>query len=57
MSLWKVPDKEAAEFMTDLYKNMFSGQSIEVAFYITQTTMKKKYRNDPYKWAAWILVR
>ena len=57
MSLWKVPDKETAEFMTNLYKNMFDGLSIENAFYTTQTIMRNKYRNDPYKWAAWILVR
>lgn len=57
MSLWKVPDTESAEFMTLLYKNIFTKQTIEDAFRNTQTTMKNKYRNEPYKWAAWILVR
>jgi len=57
MSLWKVPDTETAEFMTLLYKNIFAHQAIEAAFQNTQTIMKNKYRDEPYKWAAWILVR
>jgi len=57
MSLWQVPDKETAEFMKCFYKDLFSGQSIEKAFASSQTTMKKKYRDDPYKWAAFVLVR
>ena len=57
MSLWKVPDAETAEFMQEFYKNLFARQPIRVAFYNTQTAMKNKYRNDPYKWAAWVLVR
>ncbi len=57
MSLWKVPDAETAEFMTGFYKKMFDGQSIEDAFYNTQTLMKNKYRSEPYNWAAWILVK
>jgi CHAT domain-containing protein len=57
MSLWDVPDEETAEFMTEFYKEMFAGQTIENAFYNTQTNMKNKYRNEPYKWAAWILVK
>lgn len=57
MSLWDVPDAETSEFMIELYKRLFAGQDIEDAFYNTQATMKKKYRNEPYKWAAWILVR
>jgi CHAT domain-containing protein len=57
MSLWKVPDKETAEFMELFYKNLFDKQSIEDAFYSAQTVMKNNYRKEPYKWAAWILVR
>lgn len=57
MSLWKVPDAETAEFMQEFYKNLFNKESISDAFYHAQTVMKNKYRNDPYKWAAWVLVR
>ena len=57
MSLWKVPDTETAEFMQLFYKNMFESKAIDQSFYKTQTIMKNKYRDDPYKWAAWILLR
>jgi CHAT domain-containing protein len=57
MSLWKVPDKETVEFMQEFYKNLFAGESISTAFYRAQKVLKAKYRSDPYKWAAWVLVR
>jgi len=57
MSLWKVPDAETAEFMGLFYKNLFAKQSISDAFHNTQNVMKNKYRYEPYKWAAWILLR
>jgi len=57
MSLWKVPDNTTAEFMQGFYKNIFNKQSINDAFYNAQSMMKNKYRKQPYKWAAWILVR
>ena len=57
MSLWKVPDIETAEFMEEFYKNLFDKQTISIAFLNAQSVMKNKYRNDPYKWAAWVLVR
>lgn len=57
MSLWKVPDQETAEFMSLFYENIFRQQNISDAFTAAQTAMKNKYRNDPYKWAAFILVR
>ena len=57
MSLWKVPDAEAAEFMEIFYKSLFESKAIDKAFDKTQSLMRDKYRNEPYKWAAWILVR
>lgn len=57
MSLWKVSDAEATEFMEEFYKNLFAKQSISEAFNNTQKVMKNKYRLQPYKWAAWVLVR
>jgi tetratricopeptide (TPR) repeat protein len=57
MSLWKVPDAETAEFMTAFYSALFSENSVEDAFVTSQTVMKNKYRSNPYKWAAFVLVR
>jgi CHAT domain-containing protein len=57
MSLWEVPDDATAEFMQEFYKNIFKQQPVNQAFYNTQTTMKNKYRAEPFKWAAWILVQ
>ena len=57
MSLWKVPDAETSEFMIAFYNSWFNGKSIPLAFNYTQKLMKKKYPKDPYKWAAFVLVR
>ncbi len=57
MSLWKVPDAETAEFMEQFYKKLFSGKTIPEAFLYAQNAMKKKYPDEPYKWAAFVLVR
>lgn len=57
MSLWKVPDQATTEFMTEFYKNLFDHQSINDAYFHAQTELKNKYRTEPYKWAAWILVK
>ena len=57
MSLWKVPDNETAEFMKQFYKALFSGGTIEQAYTSAQSVMKNQYRKDPYKWAAFILLR
>ncbi len=57
MSLWKVPDKETAEFMAFFYNYWFNGNPIPTAYYQTQQYMKSKYPNDPFKWAVFVLVR
>ncbi len=57
MSLWKVPDEETAEFMQLFYGNLFKKQTFTDAFYQAQTSMKNKYWNDPYRWAAFVLVQ
>ncbi len=57
MSLWKVPDAETAEFMQLFYKNVFDQKAIDKSFYEAQAVMRNKYRQSPYKWAAWILIR
>ena len=57
MSLWKVPDEETAAFMQLFYKNIFEGKAIDRSFYEAQNFMRNKYRKEPYKWAAWVLVK
>lgn len=57
MSLWKVPDQETKEFMTEFYNQYFTSQNIEKSFANTQQYMKNKYPNDLYSWAAFVLVR
>ncbi len=54
MSLWQVPDKETAEFMTHFYENLFEIKDVKEAFSATQKIMRQKY--DPYFWAAFVLV-
>jgi tetratricopeptide (TPR) repeat protein len=56
MSLWDVPDKETTEFMAGFYDNWLGGKDIHEAFRMTQNTMKNKYKNEPAKWAAFVLM-
>jgi CHAT domain-containing protein/lipopolysaccharide biosynthesis regulator YciM len=55
MSLWQVPDIETAEFMKLFYNNWLSGEEIRIAFINAQRTMQEKYKNEPLKWAAFVL--
>jgi CHAT domain-containing protein len=57
MSLWQVPDKETSEFMTFFYTRLLRGFPIPDAFKYAQEQMKQKYYDEPYKWAAFVLVR
>jgi tetratricopeptide (TPR) repeat protein/CHAT domain-containing protein len=57
MSLWKIPDKETAEFMEYFYENLFGGSSIPEAFASTQKYMRRKYPAEPYKWAAFVMLK
>ena len=55
MSLWEVPDVETSEFMTIFYTNWLNGQDVRAAFRNTQLAMSTKYRDNPEKWAAFVL--
>lgn len=57
MSLWDVDDAAGAEFMQEFYQNLFNNRSIADAFSTAQQVMKTKYRNNPYLWAGFILIR
>jgi CHAT domain-containing protein len=57
MSLWKVPDLATKEFMITFYTEYLTHQKpVREAFKITQSKMKKKYRNEPYKWGGFVLM-
>ena len=56
MSLWKVPDESTKEFMVTFYKQFLSGESIRDSYQTTQQVMSAKYPDDPFRWAAFVLV-
>lgn len=56
MSLWEVPDLETAEFMSIFYTNWLNGEPIREAFRNTQLEMSTKYKDNPEKWAAFVLL-
>lgn len=56
MSLWEVPDKETAEFMTGFYELWLKNNTIRQAFNKTQLKMNKLYPYNPEKWAAFVLI-
>lgn len=58
MSLWEVPDDETSEFMKLFYKTWLSGdQGIYEAFTHTKRIIAAKYRDEPQKWAGFVLVQ
>jgi CHAT domain-containing protein/tetratricopeptide (TPR) repeat protein len=56
MSLWEVPDKETTEFMESFYDNFLGGKEIHDAFRTAQAKMRNDYKNEPFKWAAFVLM-
>ena len=56
VSLWKVPDESTKEFMVTFYKQLLSGKPIRESYHLTQQVMSAKYPDDPFKWAAFVLV-
>ena len=55
MSLWEVPDKETSEFMTTFYTYWLGGKDIRTAFRDTQLELSATYKDNPEKWAAFVL--
>jgi CHAT domain-containing protein len=56
MSLWQVPDKQTSELMQTFYQQLLSGQTVREAFNSAQNQLKNQYRNDPFVWAAFVLI-
>jgi CHAT domain-containing protein len=55
MSLWQVLDAETSEFMTMFYNNWIVLKNVRKAFNETQRAMQKTYKDEPEKWAAFVL--
>jgi CHAT domain-containing protein len=56
MSLWQVPDKETTEFMEKFYAHWLGSNDIHKSFQKTQLHMRNKYKDDPFKWAGFVLM-
>jgi CHAT domain-containing protein len=57
MSLWKVPDQETAMYMEAFYTHYCKYRDPRQAYQHAQSNMKTRYRTEPSRWAAFILVR
>jgi tetratricopeptide (TPR) repeat protein len=57
VSLWKVPDSETQELMTNFYQALSKSNDPVASFEKAQKTMRLKYPNEPEKWAGFVLVR
>ena len=55
MSLWCVSDQATSEYMELFYGFLSSRYSIQESYKRTVSAMKKKYE-DPYYWAAFVLL-
>jgi len=53
-SLWKIPDRETADFMQTFYNLLIQKNDLNKAFDQTQRKMRQKY--DPFFWAAFVLT-
>lgn len=57
VSLWSVPDRETMELMTLFYSDLTKSLNPITSFEKAQRDMRKKYPQEPNKWAGFILVR
>lgn len=55
-SLWQVPDYQTSELMSKFYENWLSDLSIHESFKKAQSFLKLKYPDDPFNWAAFVLI-
>lgn len=55
MSLWDVDDRATTLLMTEFYKNMIAGKTLEAALDESKKTVKEKYPS-PEDWGAFVLL-
>lgn len=56
MSLWRVSDKETAEYMTYFYQELLKTGSVPRAYDYAQSQIRHKYPKEPFNWAAFVLL-
>lgn len=56
MSLWNVSDQATSLMMRTFYRNLVKGRSKRESFSAAQKEVRKKYNDDPYYWAAFIML-
>lgn len=54
VSLWKVSDKDAREFMTEFYQQWASSKGMKEAFDNAQAEMRRRH-DEVEKWAGFVL--
>lgn len=57
MSLWKVPDDATKEFMVNFYGHLTKGMTNRDSFINTQKDISAKYTDDPFRWAAFVMMK
>lgn len=57
VSLWTVPDQETMELMTTFYEEYARTENPVRAFDLAQAAMRKRYPDEPERWAAFVLVQ
>ena len=55
LALWKVDDEATCLFMTKFYESLVSLGDKKLAYSQAQQAVRNRY-NDPYYWAAFVLV-
>ncbi|MEV0339095.1 CHAT domain-containing tetratricopeptide repeat protein [Nocardia sp. NPDC050713] len=53
MTLWKVPDRQSTELMTDFYTRLRTGEPPPIALDTARKTLRRRYPHPAY-WAAYI---
>lgn len=57
VSLWKVPDDETQELMTNFYRDLAVTYDPVASFDKAQRALRHKYPTQPDKWAGFVLIR
>ena len=56
ISLWKVPDSETQQLMTEFYRNLLGSHLSKVESLRKAQAVVRSEHADPYYWASWVIV-